>query len=210
MIDSMADGGLPVFGDSQDAAWIGRVREAGAFVHEKYFDRFSPVSGSEIEGIEAYLGRSFPADYKRFLMEIGAGQFPGDFGGGFDTPGDLFDSCGAAVYFFTGTAWNTDVSREEHLRLYRSHGADNPRPDVFTDDVLTHDGVSLLDLVHIGSDGSCCYHALHVGRGERPFGYVLASDSQEFEDPEATFADGLRRIMLHHLEAINEDYGDPG
>jgi len=109
---------------------------------------------------------------------------------------------GAPIYFVLGSSvpgaeWCTE---DDHRRLWLTRGADNPAPSRFTQDVLTLDGIPLYDLLQVGSDGSCCYHQLHVGPNPRPFEYCLLTDSQTLENTSQSFSAGLEKILASYAE----------
>jgi len=183
--------------------WAKVVREFAESLDKAYFAEFQTVTAGQIADVETKVNRQLPDDYKTFLLEFGAGSFTEEVGGGgFYTPEELCIEPSCAIYFFTGTAG--EVSDEIHERFYRSYGKDNGAPDVFTTERITHDGVNLLDMFQIGSNGACCYHALHVGPEPKPFGYALMSDCHDFEDQAATFSEGLAGILEQHWEYVNE------
>lgn len=185
--------------------WAKVIREFAESLDPEYFAEFARVTAADLARVEAAVNRKLPEDYKAFLCEFGAGAFSEDVGGGgFDTPEELSIEPYEVIYFFAGTS--PEVSDEVHERFYRSHGEDNGAPDVLTKERMTIDGVNLLDMFRIGSNGACCNHALHVGHEPRPFGYALMSDCEEFEDQAPSFSVGLTIILEGHWSYVNEEW----
>jgi hypothetical protein len=184
------------FPDKPD--WIDAVKSWGEQLHQDYWSHFKPVRESEIRACEDQLKRTFPPDFRAFLVNVGSGPFPERFGGAIYSPAEIWEGCPGPLWMLLGsTDW---ASPEEHRRLYATRGAFNPAPDRFTKETLNYQGVSLFDLLQIGSNGSCCYHQLCLGSAAGNFGYCLLTPEGTIEDKEPSFTDGLRRIIVGHSE----------
>ena len=176
--------------------WIDEVRKVTTKLDPSYWSHFRPVAQDEMERLEQEINRSLPQDFRLFWAEFGAGQFPVRFGGNIYTPEEIFLCCHGPLLMKAGSAaWASD---EDQRRFYCSRGSFNPNPTKFTSDVLRFEEISLLDLLQIGTDGSCCYHQLFVGQSPKPFGYCLLTDDV-IEDKAPSFSDGLRIIFKEQM-----------
>lgn len=166
-----------------------------------YWDGFVPTTEAAIRLSESELNRKLPTDYKQFLLRIGPGRFPQGVLGGFDPPEDLVANSPRPIWTTVDRA-AARASDREYEKFYISRGSYDPFDGQVTDSMLRHDGVSLFDLLQIGSDGSCCYHQLWVGEGTPPFGYCLLTPEGTFENIQASFSDALRSIVLGHMDEM--------
>jgi hypothetical protein len=172
--------------------WVKEVQSFTDQFDPEFWDEFSLCSEDEIEACERQINRKFPDDYREFLLRIGAGRY--SIGGGIYTLEDIVLACPGPFYTLLGSSeWATN---EEQRRFYISRGAYNPRPELFTDEALTIDGVNLFDLLQVGSDGQCCYHLLNLAPSPRPFGYSLLDCScQTLENRLPSFTDYLKHLL---------------
>ena len=184
-----------VIGEGQ---WADEIRAFTALLHPEYWHGFRPLSEEEIAALEQSLQRSLPRDFRQFLLTFGAGQFPGELGGGIWPPETVYENCHGLFTFLLGSfGW---APEEDQRRFYVSRGAFNPAPELFTDEVLETELGSLFDLLMIGEDGCGCYHVIYVGQEPGDVAYCLATDTPSFEDCASSFSEGLRLIMLNHWQ----------
>jgi|GEM_PF-1888544 len=177
-------------------------REARTFTNQfdpHYWDDFRPCREGEIAACERAVNRRLPGDFREFLLGVGAGNF-GSGGEIYTLEEIVLASHGPFLTMLGSADWATD---EAQRRLYASRGADNPRPELFTDDAMICDGVNLIDLLQIGSDGQGCYHQLYLADPPRPFGYCLLDCGESFEDRLPSFTDGLKHILTMHWRSAN-------
>jgi SMI1 / KNR4 family (SUKH-1) len=180
--------------------WADAVRRLTGEIGPDYWDDFRPLSSSDIGAIETALNRRLPNDFKQFLLEFGSGKFPDEFGGNVYSPQDILAACHGPLLMQLGSAkWASD---EAQRGFYISHGRENPDPKRFTTGVLTQMGFSLLDLLQIGTDGSCGYHQLFVGEDPAPFGYCLLLED-EVSDKLPSFSEALFKILSGHWHLQN-------
>lgn len=193
----MSDAGSPQFTIGR-GDWVGEARAFTDQFDPSYWDDFRPCREKDIAACERDVNRQLPDDFREFLLRVGAGSF-GDRGDIY-TPEEIVLACPGPLYTLLDSAdW---ASEEEHRRFYASRGDENPRPDLFTADALTFEGVDLIDLLQIGTDGQCCYHQLYLAKPPRPFGYCLL-DSDRLEARLASFSDGLKHILSLALRSAN-------
>jgi hypothetical protein len=167
------------------------TRELG----EDFWNRFKPVDYKELETLENQINRKLPVDFKEFYQTIGYGFF--EPGNGFYSPRDIIECLGAPIYFIrgslmVGSEWGTE---EEHRKLWKSRGIENPNPKKFTKEMLELDGIKLYDLLQFGADGNCCYHQLYVGSDSVPFRYCLLTDSGTIENKAPSFSIALEKMI---------------
>ena len=175
--------------------WVDEIRAITDKITPSYWADFRPVSKVEIAGVEREVSRVLPEDFRLFWRTFGCGKFPETFGGDICTPDDVCMACHGPLLMKLGSAdW---ASEDDQRRFYRTRGGFNPAPNKFTASVLSFEDVNLLDLLQIGTDGSCCYHQLFVGSAPGPFGYCLLT-ADVIEDRAASFSDGLRMILARH------------
>jgi len=98
-----------------------------------------------------------------------------------------------------GNEWATLY---QYQRLCLSYGAENPNPDLFTENTLILEGVKLYDLLQVGGDGNCCYHQLYVGSDPAPFRYCLLTDSGTIENSAPSFSEAVKRMIEYHLNVV--------
>ncbi|RPI62768.1 MAG: SMI1/KNR4 family protein [Planctomycetaceae bacterium] len=174
--------------------WAAEIRRFAVKIDHDYWDGFHPVDEDELHRLEKAINRQLPDDYKLFMRTFGAGNFV--HGGGLSNPDDVIAGCAGPLWMCLDSfSWATE---EQHRQFYISRGKINPAPDKYTAAAIVYKGVNLLDLVQIGSDGSCNYHQLCVGTEPRPFGYCLLADGGYIEDAKPTFTDGLKNILIQH------------
>lgn len=173
--------------------WFREIRVFTDQFDHHYWDDFRPCGEADIAACERAINRALPGDFREFLLRVGAGNF-GCGGGDVYTPEEIVLACHGPLLTLLGSAdWATD---DEQRQLYSSRRAHNPRPELFTAEALIFDGVSLLDLLQIGSDGQGCYHQLHLPDRPRLFGYCLLDCGGESLDVRLpSFTDGLKRIL---------------
>lgn len=180
--------------------WPLKIRSLTDQFDKHYWDNFRPCNTDEIIECEHRIKRKFPFDFREFLLRVGAGHFGEQKGNGvIYTPEAIVLACSGPLRAVLGSSkWAT---REEHLRFYASRGAYNPCPTKFTEEALVHDGVNLLDLVQIGSDGGGNYHQLNVAEPTRPFSYCLLADGSSIEDRLPCFSDGLKLFLTREWQS---------
>src|SRR5690554_3452 len=142
-----------------------QIIDLGKKIDSNFWDGFTPVSELIIEKIECEINRKLPDDFKYFYSHIGYGYFPDLVGGDIQSPEEIINDCHAPYYFVTGsmTPGEEWASNEAQRQFYITYGKENPNLKMFSKESMYLDDVFLLDLVQIGSDGSCCYHQLNVG-----------------------------------------------
>jgi len=175
--------------------WASVVRKAGEAIDRSYWDRFRPWTEGDLALCQRLVGRTFPDEYRAFVLTFGTGDFASRFGGGFYTPVEVIAAChGPLMAVLGSTEWASDA---EHLHFYATRGTYNPSPDRFTPVALRFSGTTLLDLLQIGTDGSSGYLQIGVGNPPGPVGFgVLLGD--QLEDVQPTFSAGLRHILSRH------------
>jgi len=183
--------------------WIRSVRDFAETISKNYWANFVLIDKPEIDECEKTLNRRLPEDFRLFWLTFGAGEFPEECGGNIYRPSEVIEACAGPMWMILGSSnWATD---QDHFQLYRTRGKFNPAPDKFSSAALTHNGVSLFDLLQIGTDGSCRYHQLHVGEGDKPFGYCLLTPEGTFENIEPSFSMGLRSMLITHWKSVHVD-----
>ena len=184
------------------ANWTNELILATKQLGDGFWTRFTPISSEDLEKLESQINRKLPDEFKNFYHLIGFGSF--EPGNGFYSPKDIVQCLGAPIYFvrgsrIPGSEWATE---EEHRQLWLSRGVKNPDPDLFTEDVLTLDGVKLYDLLQFGADGNCCYHQLYVGPDPAPFRYCLLTDSGTIENRAPSFSYALEEMIERFISNI--------
>lgn len=175
-------------------AWQERVRQITDEISPNYWNGFTPLPDAEITALEHNLNRALPNDLRDFLKVFGHGSFS-KFGGGIYSPDDMITACPGPLWMTLGSSdW---ASADAHRLFYTSKGRENPDPKRFTSAALSQLGFSLLDILQIGTNGSCGYLQVFVGDRPRPFGYCVLY-YKEIEDPLPTFSDGLFNIISGH------------
>jgi len=183
--------------------WLAKLRAYGKQIDPDYWDDFTPVAARQLDEIEKSLARKLPEDYRLFMKKIGAGNFPLSFGGDFNKPRETIGWCHGPLMMRLGCAsW---ASRNALRKFYITRGQYNPAPEKFTPGITKYDGVDLLDLLQIGSDGSCCYHQLYVGHKSRHFKYCLLTDFDTYDNRSKSFSEGLCKIMHEHWKQRFEE-----
>ena len=190
-----------------EPGWVEWLDDFTSSFSPGYWDGFVPCPLKDISECEAAIGRTLPDDFKQFLTEIGAGSFPGRNWNRIWTPSEIARGIHGPLWMILGSSgWATE---EDHREFYRTRGAFNPAPDLFTPEALRTLGFNLLDLVQIGSDGSCGYHNLYVGPPPRPFGCCTlhtSSIERRFADFSEFLSDTVTRHVQYDLE--REDAGN--
>ncbi|HEX8323071.1 MAG TPA: SMI1/KNR4 family protein [Tepidisphaeraceae bacterium] len=175
--------------------WTTAVRRLTDQISTDYWQDFQQVSEAEIVSLEATLNRRLPNDLRQFLMAFGRGSFT-EFGGDIYSPDDMIAACPGPMWMLLGSVeWASD---EAHRRYYISRGQENPDPARFTAAAMNQLGVPLLDLLQIGTNGSCGYLQVNVGNRAWPFGYCVLQESEEVDDKLPSFSDGLYSILIRH------------
>ena len=156
---------------------------------------FQAASDEELQAVEKFIGRSLPEEFRDFYQEIGYGMWPSKLGGGIYSPDEIMEVIGAPIYFvlgslFPGSEWATEA---QHRDLWLTRGEINPDPEMFTEEILRFQGISLLDLLQIGTDGSAGYQMLNL-EDQSPIKYLLIYESTEIEFVSESFRDGIRQI----------------
>ena len=172
--------------------WIDELQSG---IKEELWSEFHPVGEQEVEALELELGRSLPIDFKEFYKKIGYGRWPDKYGGGIYSPEEILEVVGAPIYYVLGSLFpgNEWASAAEHRKLWLSRGDFNPNPQLFSTNSLEFNGMNLLDLLQIGSDGSACYQMLNLSKSSATK-YVLICESTEVELVAESFRDGIERI----------------
>jgi hypothetical protein len=154
---------------------------------------FQTASGDEISAIEKTIRRTLPRDFCEFYARIGYGYWSSY--GDIYSPGDITNALAAPVYWALGslTPGSEWASPEEHRELWLTRGMVNPAPGKFTKESLTYNGLSLLDLLQIGSDGCCGYQMLHLSASS-DIEFVLINDSLEIEFQTSSFREGITKM----------------
>ena len=179
--------------------WYAELINATKQLGEVFWSRFTPVGRDALEKLELQIHRKLPPEFKEFYHLVGYGNFaPGD---GFYSPDDIVTCLGAPIYFVRGSlmAGKEWATREQHQRLWISRGRENPNPYLFTDEILTLDGIKLYDLLQFGANGSGSYHQLYVGPEPAPFRYCLLTESGTFENIAQSFSEALDGMIEFHL-----------
>jgi hypothetical protein len=185
------------------ARWKEDIHKFTVGINPNYWNDFVASTPQQLEELSEQLGRRLPDDFCQFLTTFGSGRFPRPFYGNIYTPAEVYEACHGPMLMLLGSnAWASD---NDQRRLYCSYGAFNPAPQLFTSDALTHGGISLLDLLQMGTDGSCGYHQLYVGSEPRPFGYCCLSPDGTMADTAVSFSEGLRMILIGHWREVHED-----
>lgn len=187
--------------------WEQTVREFTSNIEINYWKDFVPVRELDVVLLEHYLRRKLPDDFKIFLKQFGSGRFPDKFGGCIYSPFEMYLACQGPLWMALGSGdW---ASEEDQRKFYITRGEFNPAPDKFTLESVIFQGVNLLDILQIGTNGACCYHQLGVSEKPSPFGYGLLTPSEIFEDVRIDFSKGLQTILEDHLnwndEEVEED-----
>jgi hypothetical protein len=178
------------------------IKELG----EEFWNRFTPVPKEELENLEKKINRKLPEDFKEFYSQIGYGTF--ERGGNvFYSPEDILHCLGAPIYFvrgsqLPGSEWATAV---EHRDLWESRAANNPNPKLFTEDILSLDGIKLYDLLQFGSDGNCCYHQLYLSPESTTVRYCLLTDSGTIEKRASSFTIALKQMIEEFIHPIFDE-----
>jgi hypothetical protein len=175
--------------------WKNRLFIATRKLGDDFWNRFQKVSIKELEKLEYKINRKLTGEFKEFYRIIGYGSF--EPGNGFYSPEDIIACLGAPIYFIrgslvSGSEWATE---EEHRKLWRSHGIENPNPRLFTQEKLALDEINLYDLLQFGADGNGCYHQLYVGPEPAPFRYCLLTDSGTMENKSPSFSIALEKMI---------------
>ena len=184
---------------------FGVIIDLGKKIDLNFWDGFTPVSESNIEKLECEINRKLPEDFKYFYSHIGFGYFPDSVGGDIQSPEEIINNCHAPYYFVTGSMTSGEewASNEAQRRFYITYGKENPNPKMFSKESMFLDGVFILDLIQIGSDGCCCYHQLNVGE-QSEFKYCLLTDSSEIENKAISFYEGLSNYLKNILEQMED------
>lgn len=184
--------------------WHRAVRSYTDQFDRHFWDNFTPANPAELRDCEASINRTLPPDFREFMLHFGHGRFPRN-GTLFCAPEDIAAVTPGPLWMLLGsTDWASD---DDHRRFYATRGQFNPAPDKFTPQALAFEGTSLLDLLQVGADGSCCYHQLHVGDAPRkPFGYCLLTPEGTAEDKLPSFSTALGVMLTReHNAARRED-----
>ncbi len=174
--------------------WQEQIRQITDEISRDYWNGFVTVSETEIISLEQNLNRKLPSDLRDFLYSFGYGPFT-EYGGNTYSPDEMILACPGPIWMQLGSSeWASD---EDHRQFYISRGRENPDPRRFTTAAINQLGFSLLDLLQIGTDGSCGYLTVFVGDRSNHFGYCVLHGT-EVENQLATFSDGLFSIMSRH------------
>jgi hypothetical protein len=190
--------------------WADEIRYYTTDLNPDYWARFRPLAAEQVAEVERTVGRKLPEDFREFLRVFGCGSFPEPYGGDIYEPEDFAHGCHGHLFMILGSSkW---ASRDEQRRFYVTHGAYNPAPDKYTGEALEFEGVNLLDLLQIGTNGLCCYHQVYVGDKPGSLGYCRLTPEQTMEDAAPSFSEGLKKILAHHWlwnEPAEEDLNPP-
>jgi hypothetical protein len=156
---------------------------------------FTAASPDDLLEIEHLIRRTLPEDFREFYRRVGYGQWPRAYGGGIWPPKDIIAMVGAPIYFVAGSLtqgeeWATEV---EHRELWLTHGESNPDPRRFTESALHFHGMSLLDLLEIGSDGCAGYQMLNLSNSSE-IRYLVVYESTGIDFPSGSFREGILAI----------------
>ncbi len=182
--------------------WINELTEGQK---ARLWTDFTSASPEDITFIEQSIGRRLPDDFRHFYATIGYGSWPCQYGGGIYSPYDIIAAIAAPVYFvlgslMSGEEWGTE---QQHRDLWLTKGQSNPDPHRFTESALTFHGMSLLDLLQIGSDGSGGYQMLNLSESS-PIRYLVIYESTEIELASASFCEGIRVITDRFLQSPHD------
>jgi hypothetical protein len=155
---------------------------------------FTKATPGDLLEIEGSIRRPLPEDFRSFYQRIGYGPWPNRRGGIY-SPRDIIATIAAPIYFalgslFPGAEWATEA---QHRELWLSRGTTNPDPHKFTEQALTFHGMSLLDLLQIGTDGSGGYQMLNLSDSS-PIKYLVVYESTEIDMPSPSFRAGIHAI----------------
>jgi len=177
-------------------SWIQEIRYYTTQLNPQYWARFGPLKSAEISLIEKEVGRRLPEDFKEFLRVFGCGRFPSAFGGDIYNPAEFVHGCHGHLYMMLGSnAWASD---DEQRQFYVTHGAYNPAPARYSHEALDFEGVDLLDLLQIGTNGLAYYHQIYVGDQPCAMGYCMLTPERTMEDAAPSFSEGLKMMLTHH------------
>jgi len=172
--------------------WIDEL-EAG--VKATLWASFTAATPQDLVEIENSIRRPLPEDFSIFYQRIGYGRWPHPYGGGIYSPEDIIATIGAPIYFALGSLmpekeWATAAQYRE---LWLTQGKTNPDRQRFTDRALGFHGMSLLDLLQIGTDGSAGYQMLNLSNSSR-IKYLVVYESTEIDLVSDSFREGIRAI----------------
>jgi len=182
------------------ADWEKAIRGFTDRLDLDFWDRFTPVTPSEIDHIERELNRILPFDFRSFLLTFGVGDFPIKFGGGFFTPSEIIEGCAGPILMLLGSAaW---AASEEQRRYYITRGRDNPNLTKFTPSITRYAGGDLFDFVQVGYDGMSCYYQLICpNRAENDSGFCRITPEGTIEDRTSSFSEALW-LMLERFHVL--------
>lgn len=176
--------------------WVEEIRYYTAELNPDYWAGFRALNSVEIGRIERDTGRNLPEDFKEFLRVFGCGRFPEPYGGDIYSPEEFIHGSHGHLFMILGSSkWASD---EEQRRLYVTRGAYNPNPTKYTSEALLFEGVDLLDLLQIGTNGLAGYYQIYVGQKPGRLGYCLLTPEPSLEDEAPSFSEGLKKILTHH------------
>jgi hypothetical protein len=172
--------------------WVEELREGEK---AQLWAKFTPATSRDIAVIEQSIRRPLPKDFRRFYHSIGYGAWPDPYGGGIYLPSHIIQAIGVPIYFALGSLMpgNEWASQDEHRELWLTQGDTNPDPTRFTRAALEFHGMSLPDLLEIGSDGSGGYQVLNLAETS-PIKYLIMYDGTEMELGAGSFREGIRAI----------------
>jgi len=159
----------------------------------RLWDAFTPANPQDVAEIEDSIRRPLPEDFSSFYLRIGFGPWP--HGGGIFSPGEIVASIGAPIYLALGSLMSGQewATKAQHRQLWLSQGKDNPDPRRFTQTALTFHGMTLTDLLEIGTDGSAGYQMLNLSASSA-IQYFVAYESSQIDLQSGSFREGIRAI----------------
>jgi hypothetical protein len=171
------------------------IKELEAGVKASLWATFTAASPQDLLEIEKSIRRPLPEDFRVFYQRIGYGQWPNPYGGGVYSPKDIIATIGAPIYFALGSLMPGEewATAAQHRELWLTQGKVNPDPHRFTERALGFHGMSLLDLLQIGTDGSAGYQMLNLSNSSR-IRYLVAYESTEIDLASDSFREGVRAI----------------
>lgn len=185
------------------SGWEERVNKITCELHPDFWNGFRPVPHEEICSVEKTLNRKLPQDFIKFLEVFGAGNFPDEFGGDIYSPQEIIDGCAGPLLMLLGSdSW---ASADEQRKFYTSRGVLNPNPSRFVNDVTVYNGIDLLDLIQMGTDGMCCYYQVSCIDSRCPIKFAKITPEATFEEVCPSFSAGLDTILSRFSDMISDD-----